>query len=119
MDCPKCGSIATDINPLKGHTEDQSVFVCEACKHVFKSDGLAYCSNNEELRDVFKGATAANSALLRALDGEQLPPLVFAMLKLRMVEYGLQMWFDGLKQGLLLGVHNDNGKVRGSERDSA
>lgn len=111
MDCPKCNGIATDINPLKGHTEQDSVYACPACKYVFKHDKTAFCSDATGLHDIFKGATEAQRVIDSSIgEDTKLPIEMMAILKIRMVEYGLQMWFDGLKQGLLLGV--ENGKIR-------
>lgn len=104
MDCPKCNGKATDITPLKNHDRSIALFACSACGNVFRANGGEFVSSSEKLRDVFRGATMGSKALEESLGGEKLNSATRALLLARLTEYGIQMWFDGLKQGLLLGT---------------
>lgn len=103
-DCPKCNGVSVNITPLKNHDESVAIFGCQACGYAFKADGKAFVENAQQLRDVFRGATMANQTLVEAFEGDKMNPAARAMLTARLLEYGTQMWFDGLKQGILLGV---------------
>lgn len=109
VDCPKCKGAAADITPLKKKDERISIYACQVCGFAFTADGKAFVKDGEALRDIFKGATAGNQALVDMLagTGEQINPATKTLLTARMLEYGLTMWFDGVKQGLLLGVQQD------------
>ncbi|NDC22623.1 MAG: hypothetical protein EBZ49_00610 [Proteobacteria bacterium] len=114
-DCPQCKSVAINITPLKNHDRSIAVYACQACGFAFKSDGGAFVSDSEKLKDVFRGATLGQKTLVESLGGENLNAATKALLTARLLEYGTQMWFDGLKQGLLLGAiksEKDNGEVR-------
>jgi len=103
-DCPKCEGAASLLSPLKLTDESMAVYGCMACGHTFRSDGGAYLDNAAELRDYFRGATLGQKTLIESLGGEKLNPASKAVLTAMILEYGTQMWFDGLKQGLLLGT---------------
>jgi hypothetical protein len=81
-----------------------AVYGCKACGFAFKADGGAYVANAKELKDYFRGGTLAHQTLTEAMAGEQLNPATKILLQARLVEYGTQMWFDGLKQGLVMGA---------------
>lgn len=104
MECPKCKGSAPLMAPMKITDKRNAVYGCQACGNTFKADGGAYVANVDELRDVFRGATAGHTALTEALAGEKLNPASLVLLQAQLVEYGTTMWFDGLKQGLLLGA---------------
>jgi len=114
MKCPKCGGEAADITPLKVKDARIAVYACYTpkCGYTFKAGGGAFVEGPEQLRDVFRGATLADRALTETMAGEKLNPATKALFQARLVEYGLTMWFDGLKQGLLLGaVQQENSDV--------
>ncbi len=114
-DCPQCGGVATDITPLKTKDARIAVFGCRACGYAFKENGGAFVENPEQLRDVFRGATLGKQTLLETMAGEKLNPATQAVLAARLMEYGLQMWMDGLKQGVLLGaIKQDKEKQDGA-----
>lgn len=103
-ECPKCQGTASLIVPLKQVEKRMAVYGCMACGHAFNGSGGAYLKDAGELRDVFRGATLANRTLTEAMGGEKLNPATRAVLTAQLLEYGVQMYFDGLKQGLLLGT---------------
>jgi predicted RNA-binding Zn-ribbon protein involved in translation (DUF1610 family) len=103
-DCPRCGGAAGLIVPLKKVDKRMAVYGCQACGHAFSTDGGAFVKDAGELRDVFRGASLANRTLTEALGGEKLNPATRAVLTAQLLEYGMQMYFDGLKQGLILGT---------------
>lgn len=124
IDCPKCKGAAADITPLKKKDERIAIYGCTVCGYAFTSDGKAFVKDGEALRDVFRGATQGNDALVDMLagTGEVVNGPTRALLAARMLEYGLQMWMDGVKQGILLGVMQDkarerDGKVRSEQSD--
>jgi hypothetical protein len=106
MDCPKCKGAAINITPLKNHDRSIAVFACQnrKCGFAFKADGGEFVEDTERLRDIFRGATLSQRALAETLGGETMNPATKALLTARLLEYGTQMWFDGLKQGLVLGA---------------
>jgi predicted RNA-binding Zn-ribbon protein involved in translation (DUF1610 family) len=116
-DCPKCKGSAGLIVPLKKVDKRMAVYGCSACGFSFKADGGAFVKDAEQLRDVFRGATLADQTLTEALGGEKLNPATRAVLTAQLLEYGMQMYFDGLKQGLLLGTIRTEGKDGSSTRD--
>jgi len=117
-DCPKCKGVAVDITPLKKKDERIAVYGCQHCGYAFTSDGKAFVKDGEALQDVFRGATEGNKALIDMLmgTGEEVNPATRALLSARMLEYGLTMWYDGLKQGILLGTIQSQGGVNGKVR---
>lgn len=104
IDCPKCGGAAPIIVPLKKVDKRMAVYGCPACGYAFGADGGAYLKDSSQLRDIFRGATLANRTLVESIGGEKLNPATRAVLTAQLLEYGMQMYFDGLKQGLLLGT---------------
>jgi hypothetical protein len=103
-DCPKCQGVGRLTVPEKFAEQAFPVFGCTACGFAFKADGTAFLENTSELRDFFRGATLGNDALTKGLSGVGLPPAAMALLQTQVLEYGTAMWFDGLKQGILLGA---------------
>lgn len=102
--CPKCGGVAPSISPVKNAKDDSELYGCTACGHAFGKDGVAFVSNPQQLQDVFRGATFADQKVTEIFSGEKLNPAMRALFQAKLLEYGLQMWFDGCKQGLLLGA---------------
>jgi len=102
IDCPACGAVATDITPLKNTNRSIAVFACSGCGKAFKENGGLFVETKEQLRDVFRGATLGNEKLAELMRGETMTPETKAVLIAKLLEYGLQMWFDGLRQGLLM-----------------
>jgi Zn ribbon nucleic-acid-binding protein len=110
-ECPKCKGTAPLIVPLKKVTEEKvAAYGCAKCGHAFRSDGAQIIKTPDELRDIFRGATQGNKTLLEMFQGQDVPEATRTLFMARMVEYGLQMWNDGLKQGLLLGTLQQNYK---------
>ena len=119
MDCPKCGSVATDITPSKSATSIKA-YGCAACGYAFTGDGRPVVQNNQQLADVFRAATEGQKTLLDVFSADKLDPATRAVLTTKLLEYGVQMWFDGLKQGILLGTVQEmkkDGEARGSAGD--
>lgn len=116
IDCPKCKGAAVDITPLKKKDERIAVYGCQKCGYAFTADGKAFVENPEQLQDIFRGATMGNQAVIDMLlgTGEDVNPTTKALLVARMMEYGLQMYFDGVRQGILLGVLQNDFKRKGS-----
>lgn len=114
--CPKCGGSAGLLVPLKAANEEIAVYGCTACGHTFNHEGKAFIDGPSHLRDVFRGATMGQETMAHMLKGEKFNPATKALLQAQVIEYGLQMWFDGLKQGLLLGAIREtkDGEIRNS-----
>jgi hypothetical protein len=104
LECPRCQGTAPLLEPMRILDKRVAVYGCKACGFAFKADGGAYVADTKELRDYFRGGTLANQTLMEALAGEKLNPATKILLQARLVEYGTQMWFDGLKQGLMMGA---------------
>ena len=104
VNCPKCEAVATNMTPLKNLDRSMAIYGCSACGYAFKADGGEFVENANQLRDVFRGATEGQKTLLESLNGEKLNPATRNLLTARLIEYGLTMWNDGLKQGILLGT---------------
>lgn len=104
MECPRCKGAAPLLSPMKITDRRNAVYGCKACGFGFKADGGAYVENPEQLKDYFRAGSLGNKTLMEALAGEQLNPATKIVLQARLVEYGTQMWFDGLKQGLVMGA---------------
>jgi hypothetical protein len=102
--CPKCEGVASLLSPVKHVEISAAVYACAACAHVFRADGAEYLEDTKALRDHFRGASLANKTLIASLGGEKVNAATKAVLTAQLLEYGTQMWFDGLKQGLLLGA---------------
>lgn len=117
-DCPKCQGHAALIIPLKKVDKGAAVYGCSACGHTFHSSGAAFLKDAGELRDVFRGATLANRTLMDSLGGEKMNAATRAVLTAHLLEYGMQMYFDGLKQGLLLGTISQEKGDAGSSAGS-
>jgi len=107
MKCPKCKAVAFDVTPLKIKDQRIAVYGCSACGFTFRADGGAFIEDADQLKEHFRGATLAKGALVDLMKGETLNPATTALFQAKIMEYGLQMYFDGLKQGLLLGVIRD------------
>lgn len=119
-DCPKCKGAARSVVPAQFERKSFTIYGCLACGHAFKEDGTAYVDNMADLRDYFRGATLGHRTLNEGLKDVTLSPASKILLQAQVLEYGTNMWFDGLKQGLLLGAiqasHEDkNGKVQPNE----
>lgn len=121
VDCPKCKGAAVDITPLKKKDTRVAVYACQNCGYAFTADGKAFVKDGEALSDIFRGATQGNQALIDMLagTGEQMNQATRALLSARMLEYGVTMWMDGVKQGILIGLKqgSQNGEVRSQQGD--
>jgi hypothetical protein len=106
-DCPRCQGRSVPLSPVKRPGQDYSVYGCKACGLTFTADGKAYVEKTEELKDIFSGATGAHKVILEGLAKERLNPATRTLLSARIMEYGSDMWFEGLKQGLLLGATSE------------
>jgi transcription elongation factor Elf1 len=118
-DCPKCGSVATNITPTKSPTSVK-VFGCAACGYAFTEDGKPVVQNNKQLADVFKAATEGQKTIMDVFGGSKMDPVTRSVMTTKLLEYGVQMWFDGLKQGILLGTIQEmknDGENGSEERD--
>jgi len=104
MDCPKCHGVAMLAVPNAMAAAAYAIYGCGACGFAFKADGTPYVDNVQELRDYFRGATLGHKTLADGLKGVDLPPAAKVLFQAQIIEYGTNMWFDGLKQGLLLGA---------------
>jgi hypothetical protein len=110
--CPQCGGAATNITPVKSKQELIAVYACPACGYAFKANGGAFVENPEKLQDVFRGATLGKQTLMEVMAGEKLNPATQALFAARLMEYGLQMWMDGLKQGVMLGAIKQDREIK-------
>ena len=113
MDCPKCQGVATNITPMKQKVGIE-VYGCSTCGFIFDSSGKPVVHNTKDLADVFRVATEGQKTLIQSFGLDKMEPAQRAILTSSLMEYGVQMWFDGLKQGILLTtiseMKNDNGK---------
>jgi len=105
MKC-KCGGETVDINPFGKDDPLRSIHACQACGLATNSDGSYIIQDTENMNlkkfsDVFHAASGAETIIYANNFFSK------TMLFAKMVDYGCQMWMDGLKQGLLLGVLHD------------
>ena len=91
---------AKDVSP--------AVYGCVACGFCFSENGSKYVDNLKDLKDYFRGATLGQKTLSEGLKDYDLPPAVKALLMAQIIQYGTTMWFDGLKQGLLMGALDEH-----------
>jgi len=122
-ECPKCRSVAKLLSPLKKTPGDMAVYGCFACGFTFSSDGRQYVEGSEVLSGFVKGAAEGADAMAAAMGQSNINPAAFVILQAQMVEYGTERWFDGLKQGLLLGARaaqrgSVSGEVQPGQPDS-
>lgn len=103
-ECPRCQGASPLLAPMKITDHRIAVYGCKACGFAFKADGGAYVADTKELKDYFRAGSMANTTLMEAMAGEKLNVATKILLQARLVEYGTQMWFDGLKQGLVMGA---------------
>lgn len=106
-ECPKCQGVAINVTPLKVHNERAAIFACQTkgCGYAFQFDGEAYLNGPEDLSGWFKGVIGANEGLSEILGTKTMNPATRNLILARMVDYGMQMFSDGLKQGLLINTH--------------
>lgn len=104
IECPRCKGTAPLLSPMRIMDNRAAVYGCKVCGGAFTADGGAYLENPQQLKDYFRAGTMGNQTLLEALGGERLNTATKILLQARLVEYGTQMWFDGLKQGLVMGA---------------
>lgn len=111
--CPRCNGVAKSVSPVKKPTQaHQIVYGCPACGLCFNHEMKPVLDRPEQLRDIFRGATKGHETVLGILkavgssSGKKTKGNAASMVlaETKMLEYGVQMWFDGLKQGLLLGT---------------
>jgi hypothetical protein len=102
--CPKCSGTGNLMSPLKEVQTKDAVYHCRACSFVFWHNGNQFIADSKALHDIFRGATLGNAALKEMASNSKMNPATEALFTAKIMEYGLQMWFDGLKQGLLLGA---------------
>ena len=112
MVCPRCNGIARLVSPVRNATQvTQVAYGCPACGLAFNNEKKAILDDPTKLRDIFRGATKGHETVLGILKnvgagGEKSKgnAAAMALAESKLLEYGVQMWFDGLKQGLLLGT---------------
>lgn len=111
-ECPKCNQGATSLSPLKKSNERAVVFLCQnkRCSYTWTVDGGAFVKDTDQLKAVFSAATEARNTLEAVLFGEKLNPATRALMLAKLTEYGLMMWMDGLKQGLVVGAARDEAR---------
>lgn len=120
MVCGRCNGMGRRLSPPHDAAITHAVYSCSACGNTYTADGRPYAEG--ELRNFFRGATLGHEALNKAFGGTKLPPQAMVLLQAQLLEYGTNMWFDGLKQGLLLGAvshtyrEKNSGEVRPTER---
>lgn len=108
--CPRCKAAALLLAPGRSATK-VVVYGCTGCGFAFTPDGAQYTDNLKELKDFFRGATLGQKTFTEGLKGVEMSPAARALLTAQIIEYGTSMWFDGLKQGLLLGALDQNYKA--------
>lgn len=110
MDCVKCGSAMTPLAPAKdAHLK---AFGCTTCGYVCDDGGKPIVTNNKQLGDVFRAATEGSKTLRDVFGIDKMDPATKAAMTSKLLEYGTQMWFDGLKQGLLMSaIQEQHGKA--------
>ena len=106
LKCPKCEVLATGSTPIKTKDARAMVFICpgKKCGYSWTVQGGEFVKDSDDLRDVFKSTTLGQKTLEDVLFGQTLNPATRALMLARLTEYGLQMWMDGLKTGLVNGA---------------
>ena len=110
MPCPRCEDEAPLMSPLKKTAKRMAVYGCKSCGFSFDADGGAFVANSNELQDIFRAGPQTRRTLINALLGEKVNPATHAYLSAELTSYGLQFWYDGYKQGLLLGARSQEFK---------
>lgn len=105
--CPRCKGAGRLMLPARA-TAESAVYGCPACGFAFTATGSQYVDNLKEMKDFFRGATLGQKVVTEGLKDTELSPAAKALLTAQILEYGTTMWFDGLKQGLLLGALDQN-----------
>lgn len=100
MNCSKCGSATTPLAPT--HDSAHKAFGCMVCGFVSDDTGKPIVKNAKQLSDVFRVATEGDKTLRDVFELNKMDPATRAAMTARLLEYGNQMWFDGLKQGLFM-----------------
>ena len=121
MNCPKCGSVATNITPVKQNPTNITAYGCQVCGYAFDGAGKPIVNSTKQLADVFRAATEGQQTIQELFGQNKLDPATRVAFTAKLLEYGVQMWFDGLKQGLLLTaiqeIKNDDGKTGSVQGD--
>ena len=103
-ECPQCKGTATLVVPVAKVNRQSAVYGCRACGYTFHADGRVFVDTSQGLHDVFRAATLGKQTLMETMKGEKLNGPTKALFLAQIMEYGVQLYFDGLKQGLLLGA---------------
>lgn len=113
-DCPKCQKQALGATPLKTDNPRAVVFMCSngKCGYTFTVDGGAFVQDGAQLRDYFRAMSLGKTTLEKVLFGEKLNPHTRSLLMAHILEYGVTMWMDGVKTGLLYGAERDAARTQ-------
>jgi hypothetical protein len=101
-DCPKCGG-ALFLAVPDATAAGQRLYGCKLCFHTCQADGTPFVEC-DDLKDVFRAATEGQAVYDKMLASQHFSPAARAVFQAEIVSYGLQMWQDGFKQGLLMGA---------------
>lgn len=101
MKCTKCNSETQKIHDVNA---------CMTCGFTFTDDGRSVIHDIKDVADIFRVATEGSKTLKDVFEIEKMPAAQKAALTAKLMEYGVQMWYDGLKQGLLLGAIQESNK---------
>lgn len=111
--CPKCGSTSSVITPQVFKEKMPEVWGCRACGYTYDSAGREVITDPKQVADHLRAGEHAEK-IFGVMKG--LPPALRAAVVGLLVEYGSNMWYEGLKQGLLLSTigetKNGNGKTQ-------
>lgn len=107
--CPKCQGVSFLISPTEDIPLEKAVYGCKACGHLFDYKFRAFIKSNEKVKDVFKGVSLAKE-LVDSTTPPDLSDTAKTVLMASMINYGINMWYDGLKQGLLISVIESEAK---------
>jgi len=115
--CPICGVPATGHTPIKTEDTRAMVFICPSrkCNYAWTVQGGVFVKDADELKDVFRSTALGRQTLEDVLFGKTLNSATRALMLARLTEYGLQMWMDGLKTGLVNGTRQRENTIPSGE----
>lgn len=114
--CPKCQGVSFLIAPSHEVPKNIAVYGCKSCGLKSNFEGKAIIASQEDFSNISK-MTKLASELVNNNSDENLGFAAKSVLLAEMVSYGMNMWYDGLKQGLLLAAVEESIKNDGKTRD--
>ena len=102
--CARCGGQAYLMRPegLGGVTLPHKIYSCPTCGANTSENGKILLTNIQELKQISTVAAASKKMTEGMPELQKLVAAAKSLFEARAAEYGIQMWFDGYKHGLLV-----------------